>query len=71
MYSLWLTDAARKNIEERGNMDMFLKNLHQRTQAIPGTPAKRLKVTAEYLSLSAAVSVYISVHFCLLWLAIF
>ena len=26
-------------------MDVFLKNLHQRTEAIPGTPtAKRLKV---------------------------
>ncbi|KAL9959675.1 hypothetical protein ACROYT_G033018 [Oculina patagonica] len=39
-------DAVRKNAEEKSNMNMFLKNLHQRTQAIPGTPAKRLKMSA-------------------------
>ncbi|XP_022802309.1 probable ATP-dependent DNA helicase HFM1, partial [Stylophora pistillata] len=32
-------------MDEQGNMNSFLKNFHMRTQAIPGTPAKRLKVT--------------------------
>ena len=43
--------TARKNAEaeDQNHMDSFLRNLHHRTQAIPGTPAaKRLKVFLSY-----------------------
>lgn len=41
-------DNQRKitEVDEHGNMNSFLKNLHIRAQAIPGTPAKRLKPSA-------------------------
>ena len=52
LLSLSVTDLTARNnaeAEDQNHMDSFLRNLHHRTQAIPGTPAaKRLKVLLSY-----------------------